>query len=55
MKGTVSVDTPQRHAMQRLYTATGLAPGRRTLTVTGLGGGYLLVDGFELDPQPEEG
>ncbi|WP_328460225.1 hypothetical protein [Streptomyces sp. NBC_00448] len=48
-KGTVDANTPQRRARQGLYTASGMAPGRHTLTVTKLSGTYLLVDGFTLD------
>ena len=47
-KGTVSANTPQRHAQQTLYSATGLTPGQHTLTVTKLSGTYFLVDGFTL-------
>ena len=47
-KGTVSANTPQRRAQQRLYSVSGLTAGRHTLTLTKLSGTYLLVDGFTL-------
>jgi hypothetical protein len=47
-KGTVSANTAQRLAQQSLYSVSGLAAGRHTLTVTKLSGSYLLVDGFTL-------
>ncbi|HEY3609146.1 MAG TPA: hypothetical protein VGL06_16720 [Pseudonocardiaceae bacterium] len=45
-KGTVNANTPTRFAQQHLYTATGLAAGTHTLTVSKISGTYLLVDGF---------
>jgi len=48
-KGTVSAETPQRHSRQKLWSVSGLDDGPHTLTVTKLGGSYLLVDGFTLN------
>jgi hypothetical protein len=45
-KGTVNANTATRGVQQHLYTATGLAAGTHTLTVSKVGGTYLLVDGF---------
>jgi hypothetical protein len=47
-KPTVSAVTAQRQTQHRLYSVSGLAPGKHTLTVTKLSGTYLLVDGFTL-------
>ncbi len=49
-KGTVSANSPQRQVQRTLYSVSGLAPGRHTLTVSKLSGTYLLVDGFTLIP-----
>jgi hypothetical protein len=48
-KGTVSANTPERHAQQSVYTVSGLTAGPHTLTLTKAGGSYLLVDGFTLN------
>lgn len=47
-KGTVNADAPTRAAQQHLFTATGLNPGKHTLTVRKISGTYLVVDGFML-------
>ncbi|HEX3785501.1 MAG TPA: hypothetical protein VHX38_38105 [Pseudonocardiaceae bacterium] len=47
---TVSAYSAQRQARYPLYSVSGLAEGRHTLTVGKLGGSYLLVDGFTLKP-----
>ena len=47
-KGTVSANTPERHAQQSVYTVSGLSDGPHTLTLTKVSGSYLLVDGFTL-------
>ncbi|MFF3566013.1 hypothetical protein ACFYXS_38905 [Streptomyces sp. NPDC002574] len=48
-KGTVSANSPQRHAQQSVYTVSGLPAGPHTLTLTKVSGAYLLVDGFTLN------
>ncbi|HEX4223362.1 MAG TPA: hypothetical protein VHZ97_13425 [Pseudonocardiaceae bacterium] len=43
---TVSANSPVRQSQDKLYSVSGLAEGKHTLTVTKLSGTYLLVDGF---------
>lgn len=47
-RGTVNADSAQRQSQHVLFTASGLAPGPHTLTLTKESGSYLLVDGFRL-------
>lgn len=47
-KGTVSANTAQRQTRFPVYSVTGLAAGRHTLTVSKLSGTYFLVDGFRV-------
>ena len=47
-KGTVSANTAQRHTRFPVYSVTGLAAGRHTLTVSKKSGTYFLVDGFRV-------
>ena len=47
-KPAVNANSPTRQVQQQLYSVTGLAAGSHTLTVSKLGGTYLLVDGFQL-------
>jgi Carbohydrate esterase 2 N-terminal len=47
-QSTVSANTAQRQTRFPLYSVSGLTAGQHTLTVTKLGGTYLLVDGFTL-------
>jgi hypothetical protein len=47
-KGTVSANTAQRQVRFPVYSVTGLAAGRHTLTVSKLSGTYFLVDGFRV-------
>jgi hypothetical protein len=47
-KGTVSANTAQRQTQVPVYSVTGLAAGRHTLTVSKLSGTYFLVDGFRI-------
>jgi hypothetical protein len=46
---TVDAYSPQRQSQDKLYSVSGLAAGAHTLTVTKLGGAYLLVDGFTFE------
>jgi hypothetical protein len=47
-KGTVSAAATSRHAQQTVYSAVGLPSATHTLRLTKAGGGYLLVDGFDI-------
>ncbi len=47
-KGTVSANTAQRQTQFPVYSVTGLAAGRHTLTVSKKSGTYFLVDGFRV-------
>jgi hypothetical protein len=47
-KGTVSANAAQRQTQVPVYSVTGLAAGRHTLTVSKLSGTYFLVDGFRI-------
>ena len=47
-QGTVNANASTRHAQQTLYSASGLAPGRHTLTLTKVTGTFLVIDRFDI-------
>lgn len=47
-QGSVNANATSRHVQQTVYSVSGLALGRHTLTLTKTGGTYLVIDRFDV-------